>query len=216
MGGDLEKIKVVGKYLIEVWKASGMNMENVIFRWASDDITNNAATYWPKMLDIARSFNITRIKKCCQIMGRLEGNLTAAQVLYPLMQCTDIFFLEADICQLGVDQRKVNMLARDYCDAAKRKRKPVILSHHMLYGLKAGQSKMSKSDADSAIFMEDTPEDVARKINNAFCPTTPQKSGADEDEMHLVKDHLKNPCLDYVKHIILSRPGATFSAGGVT
>ena len=34
------------------------------------------------MLDIARRFNVTRIKKCCQIMGRLEGNLTAAQVLY--------------------------------------------------------------------------------------------------------------------------------------
>ena len=41
-----------------------------------------------------------------------EGSLTAAQILYPLMQCTDVFFLKADICQLGVDQRKVNMLAR--------------------------------------------------------------------------------------------------------
>jgi hypothetical protein len=100
MGGDLEKIKVVGQYLIEVWKASGMDMEGVVFRWASDDITNQAAEYWPKMLDIARRFNITRIKKCCQIMGRLEGNLTAAQILYPLMQCTDVFFLKADICQV--------------------------------------------------------------------------------------------------------------------
>mmetsp|Transcript_21410 Transcript_21410/g.53287 ORF Transcript_21410/g.53287 Transcript_21410/m.53287 type:complete len:428 (+) Transcript_21410:564-1847(+) len=34
--------------------------------------------------------------------------------------------------------------------------------------------------------------------------------------MHLVKDALQNPCLDYVKHIIMSRPGATFSAGGRT
>ena len=29
---------------------------------------------------------------------------------------------------------------------------------------------MSKSDPDSAIFMEDTSEDVARKIKNAYCP----------------------------------------------
>jgi len=29
MGGDLEKIKIVGKYFVEVWKASGMNMKNV-------------------------------------------------------------------------------------------------------------------------------------------------------------------------------------------
>ena len=56
------------------------------------------------------------------------------------MQCTDIFFLRADICQLGVDQRKVNMLAREYCDFAGIKLKPIILSHHMLYGLFKGQA----------------------------------------------------------------------------
>lgn len=42
---------------------------------------------------------------------------------------------QADICQLGLDQRKVNMLAREYCAATKRKFKPVILSHGMLPGL---------------------------------------------------------------------------------
>ncbi|GJS50289.1 mediator of RNA polymerase II transcription subunit 23 isoform X2 [Tanacetum coccineum] len=41
---------------------------------------------------------------------------------------------QADICQLGMDQRKVNVLAREYCDAIKRKNKPIILSHHMLPG----------------------------------------------------------------------------------
>lgn len=72
------------------------------------------------------------------------------------MKCADIFYLGADICQLGMDQRKVNMLAREYCDGVKRKLKPIILSHHMLPGLLEGQEKMSKSDPDSAIFMEDT------------------------------------------------------------
>jgi tyrosyl-tRNA synthetase len=223
MGGDLEKIKTVGKYLIEVWKAAGMELSHVVFKWASEEITNNADKYWPTMLDVARRFNITRIKKCCQIMGRMEGSLTAAQMLYPLMQCTDVFFLHADICQLGVDQRKVNMLAREYCEAAKIKNKPVILSHHMLYGLKAGQAKMSKSDPDSAVFMEDSAEDVERKIMNAYCPTTKEETatsivvGEDEDagkeSMSLVVDEIKNPCLDYIENIIFSPPGATFTAG---
>ena len=228
MGGDLDKIKTVGEYLIEVWKAAGMHLEHVEFKWASTEITQHANTYWPLMLDVARRFNITRIKKCCQIMGRLEGNLTAAQVLYPLMQCTDVFFLQADICQLGVDQRKVNMLAREYCDAANRRFKPIILSHHMLYGLKAGQEKMSKSDPDSAIFMEDAADDVERKIRNAYCPTAEEATAtttatttasvddAGKESMHLVEDTLKNPCLDYVQHIIFSPPGATFTAGGTT
>lgn len=228
MGGDLDKIKTVGHYLIEVWKAAGMDLTNVVFKWASEEITNHADKYWPTMLDVARRFNITRIKKCCQIMGRLEGNLTAAQILYPLMQCTDVFFLKADICQLGVDQRKVNMLAREYCEAAKIKNKPIILSHHMLYGLKAGQEKMSKSDPDSAVFMEDAAEDVERKILNAYCPTKGDANSesatgneadtgdAGKESMHLKNDEIKNPCLDYIDNIIFSPPGATFTAGGTT
>jgi len=149
-------------------------------------------------------------------MGRKEGSLTAAQILYPIMQCTDIFFLKANICQLGVDQRKVNMLARDYCGLAGIKDKPIILSHHMLYGLKAGQAKMSKSDPDSAIFMEDTPEDVERKIRNAYCPIKPENVATDDDEMHLVKDNLMNPCLDYAKYILFAQPGFSFTTGGKT
>jgi len=70
-----------------------------------------------------------------------------------------------------MDQRKVNMLARDYCDKIGQENKPIIVSHHMLLGLKEGQEKMSKSDPDSAIFMEDEIADVQRKIKKkAFCP----------------------------------------------
>jgi tyrosyl-tRNA synthetase len=35
---------------------------------------------------------------------------------------------------------------------------------------------MSKSNPDSAIFMEDTPEEVERKINQAFCPNSADES----------------------------------------
>ena len=72
-------------------------------------------------------FLLSLASKGASSLSLKENSLTAAQILYPIMQCTDIFFLKADICQLGVDQRKVNMLARDYCDLAGRKLKPVIL-----------------------------------------------------------------------------------------
>ncbi|KAJ0093733.1 hypothetical protein Patl1_26154 [Pistacia atlantica] len=121
-------------------------------------------------------------------MGRSEQEeLTAAQILYPCMQCADIFFLKADICQLGMDQRKVNVLAREYCDDLKRKNKPIILSHHMLPGLKQGQEKMSKSDPSSSIYMEDTEADVNSKIKGAYCPPK------------IVEG---NPCLEYIKYIV--------------
>ncbi|KAJ0575299.1 putative tyrosine--tRNA ligase [Helianthus annuus] len=86
-----------------------------------------------------------------------------------------------------MDQRKVNVLAREYCDDTKRKNKPIILSHHMLPGLKKGQDKMSKSDPSSAIFMEDEEDDVISKINNAYCPP------------NIIE---KNPCLEYIQYIV--------------
>lgn len=49
-------------------------------------------------------------------MGRNESDdLSAAQIFYPCMQCADIFFLKADICQLGMDQRKVGERAVGAC-----------------------------------------------------------------------------------------------------
>merc|ERR1719231_2040892 len=117
-----------------------MDMERVQFLSSSEEINKHADTYWPLVLDIARKNTLSRIIRCSQIMGRSESDdLAASQIFYPCMQCADIFFLKADICQLGVDQRKVNMLAREYCDDIKRKNKPIILSHHMLAGLKQGQ-----------------------------------------------------------------------------
>jgi tyrosyl-tRNA synthetase len=159
MGGDLKKIRTVGRYMIEIWKAVGMDMTNVQFLWASEEINARPSEYWGRVMEIARLNSTNRIKRCCTIMGRTEeDDMSSAQIFYPCMQCADVFFLKADICQLGMDQRKVNMLAREYCDQTtpKIKFKPIILSHHMLMGLKEGQEKMSKSDPDSAIFMEDT------------------------------------------------------------
>ncbi|CAH9117950.1 unnamed protein product, partial [Cuscuta epithymum] len=192
MGGDLKKIQAVGQYLIEIWKDAGMNLESnkVEFLWSSEEINSRADEYWPIVIDIARRNTLRRISRCCQIMGRSELNVltaSAAQIFYPCMQCADIFFLKADICQLGMDQRKVNVLAREYCEDIKRKNKPIILSHHMLPGLQKGQEKMSKSDPSSSIFMEDEEADVNLKIEKAFCPP---------------KVVEKNPCLEYIKYII--------------
>ena len=167
-----------------------MDMEKVEFLYASEEINKRPDEYWTLVMDVARKNNLKRIVRCSQIMGRAETDeLSAAQIFYPCMQCADIFFLKADICQLGMDQRKVNVLAREYCDDCKPKRlKPIILSHPMLPGLLQGQEKMSKSDPNSAIFMEDTAQEVTTKIKKAFCPPEVVQG---------------NPCLSYIQHIVL-------------
>jgi len=200
MGGDLEKIKITGQYFIEVWKACGMDMNNVEFLWASDVM--NDQKYWLKVIQIGRLNTVTRIIRCSQIMGRKESeSLSAAQIFYPCMQCADIFHLKADITQLGMDQRKVNILAREVAPKLGYD-KPIVVSHHMLMGLgeppiselsgadRAIELKMSKSNPDSAIFMDDSEEEIKRKIKKAFCP---EKQ---------IKD---NPILEYCKYIIFEK-----------
>ncbi len=204
-GGDLDKIKDCGRYFIEVWKACGMDLDHVQFKWASDAMLGDAERYWTGVLDVLRNTTLNRMVRCSQIMGRGESDqLSIAQILYPAMQCNDIFFLGANICQLGKDQRKVNMLAREYCAATGKKEKPMIISHHMLLGLKKDQAKMSKSDAMSAIFMDDDAALVREKMMAGYCPK---------------EDIPMNPIIDYAKHIVIPKvgeilvDGKTYTAG---
>lgn len=200
MGGDLEKIQKVGEYFIEVWKACGMDLENVEFVWANDMVTDKE--YWKTVMNIARKSTVKRIIRCGQIMGRKEGEvLQASQILYPCMQAADIFHLKANICQLGMDQRKVNVLAREVGPALGFW-KPVIVSHHMLMGLLQPKSstsdtldrtidlKMSKSNPDSAVFMDDSKDDIRRKLKKAWCPEKQVK---------------ENPVLEYCKYIVFEK-----------
>ena len=98
MDGDLNKIKIVGQYMIEIWKAVGMDMRNVRFLWASDEINSYSDEYWSTVMDIARVNNLPRIKRCCTIMGREDSEaMPASQIFYPCMQCADVFFFFFDI-----------------------------------------------------------------------------------------------------------------------
>mmetsp|Transcript_662 Transcript_662/g.898 ORF Transcript_662/g.898 Transcript_662/m.898 type:complete len:452 (+) Transcript_662:53-1408(+) len=197
LGGDLKKIQAVGRYYIEIFKALGMDISKVQFLWASEEINKRSHEYWSLVMDIARRTTLSRINRCQTVMGRnASGESPAAGVMYSCMQCADIFFLGVDICQMGVDQRKINMLAREYAQAidksGRRSHKPIILSHHMLPGLKANQEKMSKSIPDSAIYMEDSIHEVNTKIKRAYCPPKVTEG---------------NPCLEYIRYLVLPMLG---------
>jgi len=200
LGGDFEKIKRAGDYMVEVWKACDMDLSKVEFVKANDMIKD--MEYMKLVMQIARNSTLKRIIRCAQIMGRKESeNLSASQILYPCMQCADIFYLKADITQLGMDQRKVNVLGREIGPKLGYW-KPVIVTHHMLMGLgkpvsdeknaveRTIELKMSKSKPETAIFMTDTEIEVNEKIKNAYC---------------MPKDIKENPLMEYSKYIIFEK-----------
>lgn len=199
LGGDLDRIHKAGEYFIEMWKACGVDINKVEVIWASERM--DGLKYWDRVLRIAKETTLNRSMRATTIMGRKEGELqSTAQLFYPSMQVSDIFELDVDICQLGLDQRRANILGREIAEKLKWK-KPVIVSHHMILGLQGVQpgtdkeevmmaSKMSKSKPETCIYMHDSEEDIKRKINKAYCPE---------------KIIEGNPLLDYLKYLICKR-----------
>jgi tyrosyl-tRNA synthetase len=200
MGGDLDKIHKVGEYFIEVWKAAGVDTDRVEFVWASDRMDRD---YWKRVVLIAKNTTLNRTTRALTIMGRKAGEMMeTAQYFYPMMQTSDIFELDCDICQLGLDQRRANMIAREIAPKLKWK-KPVIVSHHMLMGLDGVKtpdgfensevmdreisSKMSKSKPSTAVFMHDSEKVIREKISKAYCAP---------------KEVENNPMLDYARHLV--------------
>ncbi|KAJ9678579.1 hypothetical protein PVL29_020683 [Vitis rotundifolia] len=85
-GGDLRKIEIVGRYLIERWKAVGMDLDigKVEFSWSLKEINAQAHEYWSRVTDIARKNKLPMITRCIQIMGQSkQKELSATQILYP-------------------------------------------------------------------------------------------------------------------------------------
>ncbi|KAF4697006.1 hypothetical protein FOZ60_013358 [Perkinsus olseni] len=155
MGGDLEKIKkALTRKRLSLYPCIGVLF---IRSWGALRETSNLAHRFCKEKDPL-------------LWGHLPiFKVAVAMIRYPCMQCSDIFYLHADICQLGKDVSPLSCLTLWFP------------------GLLEGQEKMSKSNPDSAIFMEDSEADVKRKIKKAFCPPN-QIEG--------------NPCVTYVKMLV--------------
>ena len=216
LGGDREVIKkVAGGYFKEGLKASlkcfGGDPEKLEFILGSDLYHNND-DYWATMVDVSKNTSLSRMQRSITIMGRKEGgSVDFAKLIYPPMQVADIFIQGINLPHAGIDQRKAQVIARDVAlkiktkpllDKEGKQIKPVAVHHHLILGLGKppvwpvpkeqlqelwSALKMSKSKPDTCIFIHDSPEEIKRKINQAFCL---------EGETEF------NPILDWVKYLI--------------
>jgi len=202
LGGNMEAIRAAGNYFVEAWRAEGVPVgsDQVEVIWSSDILDRD---YLTTMLRVANFATVNRVMRALPIMGRTEvGADKMAWLIYPVMQVTDIFQLGVDICQLGLDQRKANMLAREVAEKIGRK-KPVGVHHHILMGLSglrpgkgmdedarrdaAISSKMSKSAPQNTIYLTDDQETIKKKIIGAACPPATLEG---------------NPIMEYSKYIV--------------
>ncbi|CAR26479.1 hypothetical protein ZYGR_0H02900 [Zygosaccharomyces rouxii] len=113
------------------------------------------------------------------------ANPLLSGLIYPLMQALDEQYLDVD-CQFGgSDQRKIFVLAEETLGSLGYKKRAHLMNP-MVPGLTQG-GKMSASDPNSKIDLLDSPKQVQKKINSAYC-----SPGAVED----------NGLLAFVQYVI--------------
>lgn len=176
LGGDLDVIKRVSyEYFIpameSLFESIGGDPKKLIFKLCSQGYAEHPE-FWFTFLEMAKGTSLARSKRSITIMGReeAEDSIETAKVIYPIMQAADIFLLQTNIAQAGMDQRKVHVVARDSAmqiktnplkDSQGKQVKPVAIHTPILLSLLFQPAEMIKikSSGDEKLF----PKEV---INN--------------------------------------------------
>jgi tyrosyl-tRNA synthetase len=102
-----------------------------------------------------------------------------SQLVYPLMQSLDIGALNLDVAHGGMEQRKIHVLSREILPKLGYK-KPVCVHGSLLSSIKGPGEKMSSSKPETVILVHEKPEDIRKKMQNAYCV-----KGQEEDNFPL-------------------------------
>jgi tyrosyl-tRNA synthetase len=140
--------------------------------------------YALELYRMAAETTIARSQRAASEVVRESDSPNLGGLLYPLMQSLDVKALDADIAYGGIDQRGIYMLGREILPEYGHD-KPVCLFAPLLSGLTG--EKMSASQANSKVDLTDSPDAVAEKIEDAYCPM-----GDTED----------NGVLEYVRYLV--------------
>lgn len=144
--------------------------------------------YIHDVLNLGLLTTLNRALRSMQDIARDIEHAHVSQMIYPLMQIADIKALNIDIAHGGMEQRKIHMLARETLPAIGYK-KPVCIHTPLICSLQGPETKMSSSKPETMIAVDEEPELIRKKINNAYCPISNEG----------------NPILQICKYLILPK-----------
>lgn len=162
--GSLEEIAETAKYNMECFKALGLDDTTEFILGSSFQLD---ADYANKVYQLATMTTLKRAKRSMDQVSRHDDNPKVASVIYPIMQTVDMAALNVDVALGGMEQRKIQMLARENLEKIGEN-VPVCIHTPLLHGLD-GDAKMSSSKGNF-IAVDDTVEDITKKINKSYCP----------------------------------------------
>ena len=178
--------------------------------------------FWDYMMKVSRQLTLARVNKSVTVTGKQAGEGIEFGILcYPIMQVADAFFLQSHIVHAGLDQRKCHVLMREVANSMdedfelsinNQRIKPIAVHHKLLLSLGVtAQStqnrmtteitedlKMSKSKADSAVWVHDSEEEIAKKLKKAYCPIP----DSNQNQSQIEETQIYNPVLNWCEFLI--------------
>lgn len=142
--------------------------------------------YMDDVFTLAANSTLNRGLRAMQGIMRNPENAKVTQIIYPFMQVADMKALGVDVAVAGMEQRKIHMIAVESIKDINYK-VPVFI-HTSLISSLSGKGKMSSTDGKNLISINDSKEEIKKKIAKAYCPEGKQ-----------------NPVLEIAKLLIFPR-----------
>lgn len=181
--GTVEEIAETAEYNKKCFQGLGLD-EDTEYIYGSTFQTESE--YTNDVYQLATITTLKRAKRSMDQVSRHDDNPKVASVVYPLMQTADMAALDVDIALGGMEQRKIQMLARENLPRIG-KEAPVCIHTPLIHGLD-GDAKMSSSKGNY-IAVDDEPDVISEKIRKSYCP-----QGEVED----------NPILEIADHFVFT------------
>jgi len=135
------------------------------------DFMHIGGAFYENMIDIMKHVTFNQVKG---IFG-FDGSTNIGKIMFPAVQAAPsfsssfpfIFGGKKDVTCLipcAIDQDPYFRMTRDVAPVLKFK-KPALLHSTFFPALQGAQTKMSASDANSSIFLSDTPKQIKSKVN---------------------------------------------------
>ncbi len=162
--GTVEEIAETAEYNKKCFQALGLDETTEYVLGSSFQLEPD---YTDKVYQLATMTTLKRARRSMDQVSRADDNPKVASVLYPIMQTVDMATLNVDIALGGMEQRKIQMLARENLERIGEN-VPVCIHTPLLHGLD-GDAKMSSSKGNY-IAVDDSVEVITKKIKKSFCP----------------------------------------------
>lgn len=189
---SFDKTKARSKYYIEMIK-SVLELYNVDFKYikfvmGSDFQLNK--DYTLDFYKLSGLVTIEAVKDASSEVVKINDNPILSNIQYCILQSLDEQYLECDGQLGGIDQRKINIFAIENMHKIGHKTK-FYLMNYIISGLSFSKNesgelkKMSSSDVNSKIDLNENENSIRKKINKAYCVDGDSK---DNSILQLIKN----------------------------